>query len=343
MSLKKLKRKIFSRPRLARILILSGVLILLVLFLHFLLFPLVPKVFTSRPFSLPQNNGRTNILFMGVGGAKHEGSDLTDTIIVASVATKFNDGLAVALPIILISIPRDIYLDSISDKINAAYSLGKERRAGLALPKELVSEITGLPIHFAVVIDFSVFEKTIDLLGGVDINVPNTFDDYQYPIDGKENDFCNGDLTFACRYEHLHFDAGLQHMNGKTALKFVRSRYAQGVENSDFARSRRQQLVLEAIRTKVFSLPNFLNISVGLQIYNDLKTNIDTDFDFSDPNGLLKLALNYRNIQFKNLVLDENQLVNPPQDYRGWILLPIGGNWDQVHQFIATKSGQILP
>lgn len=292
------------------------------------------------PKTLKQTDQKTNFLLMGISGGNRDGANLTDTLMVISVHTVL-DNSSPPPPITLISLPRDIYLESLQNKINAAYSLGKETGLGLDLPKKIVSEITGLPIHYAIVVDFVVFEKIIDQLGGIDINVPRSFTDTEYPIAGKENAVCPNDPTFSCRYQTIHFDAGWQHMNGERALQFVRSRKSHDDEGNDFARNLRQQLVLEAVRNKIFSLPNMLNLSSGIQIYRDLQNHIDTDFDFPSPDLLLKLAMKYRQAKFTNIVLNENQLFNPPEDHRGWILLPIGGNWDNIRQFIATKSAQL--
>ncbi|MCL4397855.1 LCP family protein [Patescibacteria group bacterium] len=358
---KRFKRKIFSRPRLIRSIGIGIICFAFLAFIFYLLSPyLSPVVKTGQKIILPQNNftlkndnGRTNILVLGVGGGTHDGPNLTDTMIVVSAVTKLPKDNTPVPPITLISIPRDIYLDSLPGKINSAYDLG-----GLTQAETAVATVTGLPIHYAVRIDFSVFEKIIDTIGGIDVNVTNTLDDYQYPIDGKENDTCGfseaevasraatiiDDQTafaaFPCRYEHLHFDPGLQHMDGTTALKFVRSRHAQWPEGSDFARSQRQQLVIKAIRDKVFTLPSLLNVGQDLAIYNQLKSHIDTDFDFSSPQDLLNLALKYRSASLRSITLDENVLVNPPQDQRGWILIPKNGSWDEIHQLIATESGQ---
>lgn len=289
--------------------------------------------------TLPLDTGRVNILLLGTGGTRHDGPDLTDTIIVAAASPSGT--------ITLISIPRDIYLDSLQGKINMAYAAG-----GLARAEQEVSLVTGLPIHYAVRFDFTVFERIIDILGGIDVNVTSAFDDYLYPIDGRENDNCglppavvfddeSAAKAFPCRYEHLHFDAGVQHMDGKTALKFVRSRHAAWPEGSDFARSQRQQLVIKATKNKILSEKDLLNLPRNLAIFNELKTNIDTDMDFSSPRKLLDLALRYSNAQFKSISLGEAVLVNPPEDERGWILLPATGTWDQIHQLIATESGQV--
>lgn len=350
--MRRLKRQLLSRPKLARLLLLIFVVFPLAgALFYFLIFPLPRLIHTGtqivlnqNPFSLKNDNGRTNILILGTGGAEHDGPNLTDTMIIISAVTKFDDKTATTSPITLISIPRDIYIDSINNKINAAYDL-----AGLPLTKEIVGQVTGLPIHYAAKIDFSVFEKVIDILGGLDVNVTNVLDDYYYPIDGKENDNCGLTQTavvidevmaakaYPCRYEHLHFDAGLQHMDGKTALKYVRSRHADWPEGSDFARSKRQQIVIKAVKDKAFSGTNFLNVSKDLEIYNQIRANIDTDFDFSQPQALLAFILKYQGAQFKNISLDDQVLVNPPQDQRGWILLPKNGSWDEVHSYIKNS------
>lgn len=371
----KARRKLLSNRRLSRgLLVLGGVAVVVLLLSRFFLsttpsvIDFSRRVILNQPvWSLKNDNGRTNILLLGIGGGSHDGPDLTDTMIVVSVVTKFEkDDLRVP-PVYLISIPRDIYLDSLQEKINAAYDIGLSKGAGLALAKTAASEVTGLPIHYAAEVDFSAFEKIIDLLGGIDVNVASTLDDYQYPISGKENDTCGlspeeatakaativDDATalaaFPCRYERLHFDAGPQHMNGTTTLKFVRSRHAEGPEGTDFARSRRQQLVIEAIKEKVFSTQGLLNPIRDLEIYNELKSHIDTDFDLSQPNELLKLALRYNKAKLQTVPFDLNLLENPPVDsQRGWILLPKAGNWDEVRQFIrssletnlASQSGQ---
>ncbi|EKD86324.1 MAG: cell envelope-related transcriptional attenuator, partial [uncultured bacterium] len=136
----------------------------------------------------------------------------------------------------MISLPRDTWSSDIKGKINKAYSDGEETRhgGGLVLAKTVVSKITGQNVDYGIVIDFSGFINAVDLMGGLDINVDKTFDDYEYPLTGKEDDPCDNkpeDLeklatassqleAFPCRYEHLHFDRGMNHMDGETALKF---------------------------------------------------------------------------------------------------------------------------
>ncbi len=282
--------------------------------------------------SLKNDNGRINVLVLGIGDPGHDGPNLTDTMMV--VSAKVDGGGVVNL----VSLPRDIYLPSLGGKINTAYALGVEKGpdVGLVMAKAVAQEVTGLPIHYAVRVDFSVFEKVIDLVGGIDVNVQEPFVDEEYPIDGKENDLCNGDPELKCRYQTIRFDKGWQHIDGKTALKFVRSRHAQGDQGTDFARSLRQQQVLAALKDRLTSSSTLLNPSKLLEIYSQLKSHIDTDISSKDSGKILNLALKFKSSRFKNIVLDLTVLDNPPIDDRGWILLPKGGNWDQIHNYINS-------
>jgi anionic cell wall polymer biosynthesis LytR-Cps2A-Psr (LCP) family protein len=155
-----------------------------------------------------------------------------------------------------------------------------------------VEHVTGLPIHYFVSIDFSGFKRIVDILGGVVVNVQFTFDDYYYPIKGMEDDSCgrteedvealsatmSGELLerqFECRFEHLHFDKGVQTMEGETALKFVRSRHSS-VGGSDFGRAVRQQAFIAGFKDQLVSLKS---ISKIISLITEAARNISTDID----------------------------------------------------------------
>src|SRR5690606_8070895 len=137
-------------------------------------------------------------------------------------------------------------------KINRAYSDAeiKQEGGGIILSRAVVEKVLDQPVDYVLRVDFSGFVQAVDMLGGIDVKVDRTFDDYEYPVSGKETDTCGFEgeefekratdssqlEAFPCRYEHLHFDAGVQSMDGETALRFVRSRHATGAEGSDFAR-----------------------------------------------------------------------------------------------------------
>ncbi|MBI3379514.1 LCP family protein [Candidatus Gottesmanbacteria bacterium] len=303
------------------------------------------SILLNRDPPLKKYLGRTNIILLGIGGGQHEGGDLTDAMIFFSIDYQKKD-------IVEVSVPRDLWSVTLKDKINTAYHYGEEKKkgGGLILAKAIVEEIVGQPVHYAWLIDFSGFKKLIDLVGGVDIDVKNPFIDKEYPIESKENDFCGGDPTFACRYETLKFDGGLQHMDGEKALKFVRSRHAEGEEGTDFARSRRQQLVISSLKNRLLK-PKFFwqNLKHAEKLFSAFDDATDTDMNLSEQILFLKSFLKLPEQNIRKIVLDNGDdekgikgfLVNPPVwQYNGeWLLIPRKGegNFDEIHNYISCN------
>lgn len=269
--------------------------------------------------------GRTNILVLGVAGQNQAGSDLTDTIIFTSLDNQTGQAL-------LLSLPRDIWVPAWRTKLNSVYHY-----QGAGETKKIVGEILGQPVDYEVMIDFTIFKKVVDGLGGVPVEVERTFDDYQYPLPGKENDNCGGDKDFKCRYEHLHFEAGKQLMDGETALKYVRSRNAEGDEGTDFARSLRQQKLVLAIKNKIFSPRFLLNPSQVRELLAIVSQNIQMDIPRERYFDLLKIALRIRSRNIKTAVLNNGYLINPPvsEKYdKQWVLVPKSGNWEEIQSYV---------
>lgn len=279
---------------------------------------------------ISSDNGRVNILIMGTAGSDHEGSDLTDTMILISVSLT-------SPKITMISIPRDLWIPEIRTKINSAYHYG-----GIALAKESTQRVLGIPIHYGVLLNFSGFKDIVNVLGGITVNVQNEFTDPLYPIKGKENDLCDGDKSLSCRYQTLHFNSGSQIMDGDTALKFVRSRHAEGVEGTDLARGARQQKVISAIENKIMDPKVLLNPNKSLKIWNVVMDSIETDINMESGATVARYA--YKSIRIVNkYLIPENLLINPPISVKydkQYIFIPkIGnGNWKEVHDWV----GQIL-
>jgi polyisoprenyl-teichoic acid--peptidoglycan teichoic acid transferase len=307
-----------------RPLILIGiVVVILAIFVYKTanVYPFLFQLIFNRGVDLKQTtDNRVNILLLGIGGGGHDGPNLTDTIIFASLNPKDNK-------VTLVSIPRDLWIPDLTGyvkKINQAYSDGEniKKGGGLSLAQAVVSKVTGQEIDYAIRIDFSGFIKAVDVIGGLDINVDNTFDDYKYPISGKEDDSC-GYLTediqafvatasaetdiqqkFICRYKHLHFDKGLVHMDGETALEYVRSRHALGVESGDFARSKRQEKIIQAFKDKVISPQTLINPAKIISLYNVLADSIDTNVKQDEFDDFIRLATKVRNAKIENAALD---------------------------------------
>lgn len=362
-----------------RLLCFAGVIIIGILVLILLKGPSESFRFIFQS-GLRSTDNKTNVLLLGNAGGIHDGAQLTDTIMVASIDHKTNKTY-------LISIPRDLWVDLVKSKINAIYEIGenKDKGGGLLLSKQSLGGILGIPIHYAVRVDFSGFVKAVDLLGGIDVLVEKTFQDSLYPVEGRENDLCGleekdmdfneeeakklnipvgkrvvlidkegkvatdsaepdqGYKYFSCRYETISFKAGQTHMDGAVALKFVRSRMGTNGENSDFARSKRQQLVLESFRKKAFSVETFSTPSKIPSLLTTFGQSFETDIPASDFSRFYSLS---KKIKTESIVLatDSNSLlVHPPQgDYGGaWVLVPKSGNYNEIHEFILkTLKGE---
>ena len=281
------------------------------------------------------SDGRVNLLVMGKGGAGHEAPDLTDTIIFASL---FLGSSEKKPSLTLVSLPRDIWISDLRTKINSLYYWGnrKEEKGGISLARVKVEEIIGVPVHYVIVVDFDVFKQIVDLIGGIDVYVESPFTDNWYPIKGKENDLCNGDPLFRCRYETVVFEKGWQRMDGEKALKFVRSRKAEGDEGTDFARSRRQQQILEAIKNGVLDKKFLLNLD-RLRLFLELVSkNMETDIDIKAVFALSRKAFLAKDNIIKES-LDERFLLNPPISSKYdnlYVFTPKSGSWEEIHKWV---------
>jgi len=308
---------------LKKILIIPAILLILLFFVVFGVLSYLKNNYFSE---IKVHDGRTNLLLLGINGKGNADNDLTDTIIFVSLDQNKRKTS-------LISIPRDIWMTDIQAKINTAYHYG-----GIQLAKKEIGEVTGQEIDYVLIINFEGFEKIIDILGGVDINVQESFEDLFYPVAGKEAELCNGDKELKCRYEHLVFEKGVQHMGGNTALKFVRSRNAKGDEGTDFARNQRQILVLRAMKSKLQSPDLYLNFNKIKSIATVLEENIKTEISKNQYGNFAAIGLKINFSQIKNIAFDEKLLINPKNHYsKQWVLIPVNNDWVSVHYFVERN------
>ena len=270
-----------------------------------------------------ENEGQINILLLGIGGAGHDGPYLTDTIILAQVRPQTSE-------VTLVSVPRDLLAELPNNlgerKINAVFAEGINRtkdwnESGRWI-RMAVERLSGQTIPYFAVIDFSGFERAIDEVGGLDINVDRAFDDFTYPVAGKEDAENEWE-----RYEHLHFDQGLRHMDGSLALKFTRSRHGNNNEGSDFSRSQRQQKVIKAFKDKMLKLNLITSAGTINNLLGIFADNFHTNLT---PGEIFRLydIVKTRNIQsFLSLSLDpQTGLVCPTSsETNGYILVPCEG------------------
>lgn len=281
--------------------------------------------------SLTEFDGRTNVLLLGIAGGDHTGADLTDTIMILS----FNHE---ARSLSIISVPRDIWSDTLKDKVNSSYHYGEEKKkgGGLTLTKAIIEDTVGLPMHYSLVVDFSVFEEVINLVGGVTVQVPVAFTDPEFPVEGKEDETCPGDPKFSCRYESIHFDSGVQQMDGSRALKYVRSRLAVGDEGGDFARARRQQEVLLALKQKLTSPSVWLSPRRLRQLFLSFEKAIDSDMNIGELATVGKLFAAVDAPHTTRISL-EDQLYSPPTIWYGRYVLIPKESFEEIHRFVRNQ------
>jgi len=276
-------------------------------------------------------NSRTNILVLGLDKRSRDEVGLSDTIIVVSLSANKGD-------VALLSVPRDVWIKNYRSKVNGLYAIG-----GVDLARKTISDMLDLPIHYYVVVDFSGFEKAVDVLDGVEVNVERDFEDFRYPISGLESDDCGGsDPEFKCRFEYLGFKKGLQKMDGLQALKFSRSRQSSGPEGSDFARDSRQQKVMVAFKNKALSLSTLINPATIAKLYEQYKVSIETNIGLIEAEKFFDLSEKIKDGNIKSYVINKNntgeEILLAPSDlspFEGaWVLLPRTTDFSEVRAFV---------
>ena len=220
----------------------------------------------------------TNVLLVGLDTRENTGLLNTDTIIMASYNYETND-------ITLLSIPRDFHVEVEEGinwyvRINSIYSTAEQKKQGTGIIalQDAVERVTGQDIQYYAMVDFKAFVEIIDAVGGIDVNVENSFTDYQYPLGN--------------RYQTVSFMAGPQTMDGETALIYSRSRHSlQNNEGSDFARAKRQQKVIIALKDKLLSSESLSNPKTILGIISSIGGNIRiSEFSTKDVEAALNLS-----------------------------------------------------
>jgi LCP family protein required for cell wall assembly len=235
----------------------------------------VPSPTVDRLRDLPA--GRFNVLVLGTDKRPDDPDHWprSDTLLLANVDT-------VSRTVRVMSIPRDLIVDIPGygqNKVNAAYLFGEyydEPGGGQALSVQTVSNFFDVPVDFYVAVNFEGFRKVIDTIGGIRVNVPYTLDDYDYPTDDEGDPYGT---------THVHFEEGWQRMDGKTALRYARTRHA----DNDFARSRRQLQIINAVREQALKL-DLLPKVPGL--IDDLGGMIETNIPFDQQLALVQLGYN---------------------------------------------------
>lgn len=324
-------------------------------FPHFSLFSTIRHLVGAGDRQLKgEKDDRINFLLLGIGGAGHDGPMLTDTIVFASYKPSTNE-------VGMLSIPRDMAVpipDEGWRKVNHANYFGEQKQAGAGpvMASEVIGGVIGQEVQYYLRVDFDGFGKLIDDVGGVDVDVENTFTDAEYPILGSEYKDCGtfvaqdqtnpdtGEVetvnvpTYGCRYEIVTFAKGPMHLDGTTALKYVRSRHGNNGEGSDFERAKRQQKVIAGVKEKMMSSGTLLNPARISHIMDTLKENVATNISAWE---LLQLAGKLKNVDTTKIVsrvLDSSEAspLYATSLNGAYVLLPKNDDWTPVQQMAAN-------
>jgi polyisoprenyl-teichoic acid--peptidoglycan teichoic acid transferase len=265
--------------------------------------------------ALASSTQRINIALYGYGGDGHDGAYLTDSIMVVSIQPRASGPAQVAE----ISVPRDwmVPIDAAGGnpyygRINEAYSDGMnfgprpaprfkgDNHGGGELADQTLEHVLGLHIDHFIGVDFHAFEAAVNAVGGVDIDVPDSFTDDQYP----HGECDRGD----CAVMTVHFTKGLQHMDGARALIFARSRHAYDnpAEASNFARNHRQQMIMNALKQKVLSVGGIGKLP---DLLNALGDHVITDLGIADANAVFNLVKDVDSRSIVHVSIDDGNFL----------------------------------
>jgi polyisoprenyl-teichoic acid--peptidoglycan teichoic acid transferase len=272
------------------------------------------------PTFQPEIGERVTVLLAGVDFAPGRTQHLTDTLLVATLDPRTDD-------VAMISIPRDLYGVPLGDgrvynaKLNSLLATADADavtypRGGPGTLKAAVGELLGIQIHYFAAIDIEGMRQLIDAVGGVDVVVEHAIRDPHY------RDSLSGRRGF-------RIEAGPQHLDGDTAMAFVRSRMAPG--ENDFTRAERQQTVLTAIGRDL-TAGNLLAALPSL--LDTVRDNVSTDVP---SNRIPEVAAA---VQDANLGTAERVVLTPDDGYvtvdahsaSGYVLYP---NLDAIRALAA--------
>jgi len=267
-----------------------------------------------------------NILLLGMAGKGKPGQYLTDTIMIASLDLENNR-------VALLSLPRDLYIEipnfGVQTKINSVYQYGKnasqqDGSEASEIIRRTVTEITGLDMHYFIILNFDGFQKAIDDIGGINIMNQRDIYDTRYPGPNYS-------------YETFELSKGFHELDGATALKYARQRH--GDPEGDFGRAKRQQQIMQATKNKIFSASTMFDVFTMNRLLDTLGENIQTDISTSEFADFFELAKKLDTQNINNVVVDawnkDSLLKVSHVQYgpvRAFVLVPRIGNYSEIQE-----------
>ncbi len=307
----------------------------------------IQKGWNQAPIS--ENNWK-NILLLGADeiAGRPEGKSasnvLTDSIMVISLNVKSGKLVQFALP-------RDLWVDAYKTKINALYHYGYVRtpEEPSKFVKQVVQEITGVPIHNVVVLKLSTVAEIIDVVGGLDIEVKRSFEDDFFPRSGVDVRTVRDPKLL---YETVRFSQGIEHMSGERALVYLRSRHStDDIEGTDEGRIARQKQIIQSLFSTLMHkdvLTNPVTLGKLYAIYaRDIESSLSVEDGAASVRALIEsmskqnqsqIAFSQHSISFQEKG-NKGALFHPTnlKAYGGqWVYVPVKPDFSGVKQEIQT-------
>ena len=280
----------------------------------------------GKPLPRWEGTERVNVLVMGIDQREQEqGPWRTDTMLVLTIDPVTMSGG-------MLSIPRDLWVPIPGyeeGRINTAHYLGDiydYPGGGPALAAKTVQYNLGVPIHHYARLNFTAFERLVDLIGGIDIYVEEEISDPTYPDE-------------AYGYDPLYIPAGRQHFNGDMALKYARTRHSIG---GDFDRAERQQQVLMAVFEQVTRLDLLPQLAPRApELWQTLQGAVATDLTMDQVIALAQLASEVAPENIRYVVIDENytQFWSTPEEQQ--VLIPVRDRIRELRDYIFTNEAPL--
>ena len=268
---------------------------------------------------------QTNILLLGSDNdQKFSGNPLTQTMMIIHIDY-------VKKEVDMFSIPRDLWV-RMPDRQNYGKIDQAAEYEGIPSAIKVVEQTFGIQINHYAWVGLYGFIKSIDTIGGINLQVVHPVLDNQYPTD------INSPNLYG--YQRLDIQAGMHHMSGEEALQYVRSRHEDQI--GDFGRTERQRQLLLALKQLVLSSPNL--ITQAPQLFDSLKSQIKTDLSLGDGT-----QLGFFFLTNKNALVEKQFTLSPPQysqvgnstDGQSIVIANAANSAQLIASIFGSNSGQV--
>jgi LCP family protein required for cell wall assembly len=274
----------------------------------------------------------------------HQGSDLTDSMMVVSIDQKNKN-------IFMFSVPRDLYVQygeactsGYAGKINAYFSCVDDgttadaEQKRLTKTEKLVGDIFGLDIQYGIHANGEVIKEAVDAVGGIDVNIEGS---------GGAPGVLDRNFDWRCKYTCylVKYDNGVHHLDGAHAwyLSMARGDIAPtyGLANSNFDREKNQQKILIAVKDKAMTTGILTNLNAVTKLIDAVGNNLRTNIQTNEIRTLMQVASDVKSADIKTLSLvgDTDSVVTTGQQGGASVVMPSAGIYDysDIQSFIKKN------